>query len=262
MNLGTFLHGVFSGAKQVAGNVGNNIQHPMNIINNTAHPVQQLYNNVFNHQAPATAQAHLPTSLGNVFGTLVAQNTADKQNYSQMFRNLVQGANPTVTGGIFGGQLGNNNASAGGDYNPEANQIELKANQLDPYTVTHEGLHAAFNRKTPQAQAQFQQLAQQSLNPNVRKMIGNTLATPLYGNKQGVNNISQLPFQYATEVHSYAPQVGAVNGPQLNQYYQHYFGNPNFYQEAAGNHAIANATGFNTQKPGYPIPRQPLWGDN
>lgn len=263
MNLGGFLGNVFNGAKQAVGNIGNNLQHPMNIVNNVAHPVEQLYNNVFNRPSQATAPtAQSPTNLGNVYGTLVAQNVANQQKFTPMFRNIVQGANPVVTGGIFGGQLASNpgmSNGAGGDYLPNTNQIELKANQLDPYTVTHEGLHAAYNSKTPNAQQLFQQLLSQA-TPDQQSRVSNILASPIYAGARAAA-AQGSPYSINTEQHSYLPLFNQANqAPALAAYYQHYFGNPVFglgvqQQEQNGKYTIADKTGFNTEKPGYPLPR-------
>lgn len=112
--------------------------------------------------------------------------------------------------------------------NPSDNHITLKANQLDPYTVTHEGLHAAFQAKTPQQQQAFAQVAQQ--------------ATPAQNNV--LNSDTQLGNQIyrgtrpLTEVHSFLPQFGK-NSP-TNDYYKQYFGNPDFYTQNRREYQLAH----------------------
>lgn len=231
--LGKLLGKVEQGAGTIAHNLQGNAQ-------NTLSGIGRLLGGTSDQSQPVSTPNLADAS--HVRGTLAVQNAADRQGYQPWFRALVQGTNPTV-GNISGGM------GSGGDYQPWLNQIQLKPNQLDPYTITHEGLHAAFARKSPQAQQAFAQVAQQA-NPIQRNALNSPmqLGSALYGGQQPL-----------TEVHSFLPQFGQ-NSP-TQSYYNHYFTNPVFNGDVQAKYGIANATGFNTQNPGTPLPPQ-QFGDN
>lgn len=224
-----FLNKLLGKVGQVAGQRANNVK--VNTKNTLASLERLLGGSIQNASVPKRNLTDIP----HVWGTLAVQNAADQQGYQPWFRNLVQGTNPTV-GNIVGGQ------GVGADYLPGVNQIELRPNQLDPYTITHEGLHAAFQRKSQGAQDAFAKIAQlatptQQMLLNSRGQLGNAIYE------------GQRPL---TEVHSYLPQAG--EGSPTQSYYNHYFTNPRFSTGPNPKYAIANATGFNTRAPGRPIP--------
>lgn len=166
-----------------------------------------------------------PTSVPRVWGALAAENVADQQGFTPSFRSIVLGAKPIVDPGTSG----LTNKSAGGEYHPDTNQIHLRSDNIDPYTITHEGLHAAYQRKTPQAQASFMNGVAPTATPNQQHLIDLNLESPLYSS---ANNAAAggNTFNRDTEVHSYLPMMG-TQSPAQKKYYGNYFSNPNFFQE-------------------------------
>jgi hypothetical protein len=188
-------------------------------------------------QPAAPSPQNTPTSVGRVWGTAVANNAANEQQFSPMFKNIVMSAKPYVG-------MGNSALSlpgAGGEYHPDTNQIFLRSQQLDPYTVTHEGLHAAYQRKTPQAQQGFFDQVASTATQQQQKMVDHFLDLPLY---TAANNAAAHGDTYSTdtEIHSFLPMFGSPT-PAQKQYYQHYFTNPDFFSESAARTKI-NPTVF------------------
>jgi hypothetical protein len=234
---------LLSGLEQLLSNLKTNVTHPQNIVSNAVHDARAIGRVI----SPATTQENNlpprdawgfsgpnlnnpvqnPLSLGRIQGTAAASNASGLQNWTDMFKNIVMGAHPYV------GQSNQPTSiqmarGAGGEYLPELNQIVLKGDQLDPYTVTHEGLHAAFQRKTPQAQAGFYQLAQ-TASPLQQQVLNSPrqLGSPIYHGRKPL-----------TEVHSYLPQFSSSTSPQLAHYYNNYFTDPNFRQQQNARHDI------------------------
>jgi hypothetical protein len=232
---------MFGALRELIGRGSEDIQHgikkvtdtPANLLNSVFHPVRQPQPTHIHTPAAVENGSALPTDVGRVWGTLATENAANKQGWSSMLRNIVRGTNPFVeskispldtNGGIREG-LPTSNSDAGGAYIPGLNRISLKSTQLDPYTVTHEGLHAAYDRKTPEAQQQFMDRVASTATPGQRRIIGKTLNNPLYDKTADGGG-----YYRDTEVHSYLPEYG-LESPEQKQYYGHYFSNPDFHQE-------------------------------
>lgn len=222
--MGWSLHNLISNVQGLGSQLGRGVDRIIPGNQQFLHPPQQPQQP--QPQRPVQ-RGTSPTDLGRVWGTLVTQNAADKQQWTPMIRNIVQATNPVVQskltpGGndiprLQGPSDTSHIAQGGGAYWPDINRITLNSNQTDPYTVTHEGLHAAFERKTPQAQQGFQQLYDNKASTTNKRIVDDRLGNDLYG--------GQRPL---TEVHSYAPQYKQFVDPALQKYYSHYFSNGQF----------------------------------
>lgn len=170
--------------------------------------------------------AQNPTSVGRVWGTLAAQNAADQQNYTPQFRSTVMNAKPVV-GSV-------SVAGAGGDYRPDINQIELKPDQLDPVTITHEGLHADYQKLSPQEKMKFLQVLQ-STTPGQQIALHSS-----YGIGNGLYT-SAAEADKVNEEHSFLPFYNQYNqDPKATTYYKQYFKNPVFTSDELSKYIISN----------------------
>ena len=265
--------GLLDGFTKLLGNTAHNVQQTAgNAVNGVVKGVQKELSNpasillgaIPGSQAVRAVQStinNLPSMHNNVqpkqnlldaqhaFGTLVTQNTADQQGYSPSFRSLVQRTNPAVyqPGGFDGPQ------GSAGYYQPQGNRIALRSNAVDPYTITHEGLHAAYQGETPQQHQAFAQLISKATPQQLKRLNGNFgIGNELY--KQGTAD------SLLNETHSFLPMYNqGGQSPALSDYYKQYFSNPQFYDKnLRTKYKIAQSIG------GYPqrTPNQfDSWGD-
>lgn len=184
--------------------------------------------NTFKGINPLNNPLSNPTSVGRVWGTAVASNVADEQGYTPQFRKTVMGANPYVGSSLEQG--------VGGKYTPASNQISLRSQQLDPYTVTHEGLHAAYDTKSQRGKDAIDQLLELATT-NQREGVSSNLKNTIY------NGIS--PDDVRDESHSYLPYYNQYGeDPKVTAYYKHYFSNPNFNKGGETAYKVGVASGI------------------
>lgn len=215
----SFLSGLLATAKKDVS------QLPGNLLDHISHPAPG---------GQVTSPQNNPLSVGRVWGAAVANNAAQQQQFTEPFKNTVMNARPFVGQGNSALSM----PSSGGEFDPRTNQISLRSDQLSPYTVTHEGLHAAFERKSPIGQLRFQALANKE--PSLNRVNDYMDTKPeLY---QGQHPV--------TEQHSYLPLQDDLS-PQVQQYYKHFFGNSNFWQPETTQYQIKRKTTY----------RQPRFSD-
>lgn len=225
-------------------------QFQSSILRNMAQGQQGLYNAVTRKPAPKPVARPQQRAAGpnllnaeHVYGTLIAQNTADMQKYTPAFRAALQRTNPAVyQPGGFKGPM-----NAGGMYTYQDNGISLRSNAVDPYTVTHEALHSTYQNMKPAQRAQWFKTVASKANPSQKKAVDRMLDQPLYARQNQAAALGNT-FGSDTEVHSYLPLFNQNNqNPALSAYYRRYFKNPQFDpNNYRGQNAISKGVG------GYP----------
>lgn len=170
------------------------------------------------------AGSDLPTNLDHVIGNFIVNKAADQFGFTPAFKGLIPQANVALKGTSPDGFAGETDFGDRNSRNRQGAQINLynDSGGNDPYIATHELLHYADSRKSPQAQAQFQSLLQNNVNPKFRGFAANVISSN-YGYPIDQNtDYSNLPFNTATELHSYAPLDSSASQP-LQNYYKRYF---------------------------------------
>jgi len=161
--------------------------------------------------AQPTRQSTYSLTAPHVAGAMAVENAADELGYTEPFRRLVQGTLPRV--------VESSTMGAAGTFHPDSNEIRLNPDSTDVRTVTHEGLHAAYQQKSPGQRQEFLNVANNALGAE-KKGVNQRLSHRLYG--------GQKPL---TEVHSFLAENTRPGSPAANYYKQYYSAKNQFIPE-------------------------------
>lgn len=155
------------------------------------------------------ARQEIPTTPRRAFGNLAVQNAARQQQYNPNFLKLLMNTNPIVDDSQV-------QFRAAAQYDSGVNQSQFTRNGMDPATVTHEGLHAAWRTKTPQQRQQFKAI---QFSPGSQNVLNKITSSGVY---KGLAPDDQL-----NEMHSFGSErIGQRQNPSANEYYKQYFSRP------------------------------------
>lgn len=204
-----------------------------------------LYRTVFSGNKPSSqpVRPYSPypsTTPSRIAGNVNHSTANDEYNFSPFFNNVIAATQPeSIRGSSLNGEGMYYGDRAAGEYYPNRGRasmerpgvIVLNRNQNRPDTVRHEGLHAVYQRKNEAAKKAFLGMASSEISPEIRQRIQEQLGGDLYGLDGTLpQDLSQLPANLATEVHSYLPDFARGKmSPRLAQYYSNYF-NPSAKQ--------------------------------
>lgn len=189
------------------------------------------------------ARQEIPTTPRRAFGNLAVQNAARQQQYNPNFLKLLMNTNPIVDDRkvMF---------RAAAQYDPSTNQTAYTRAGMRPSTVTHEGLHAAW-QQNPQVRQQFRAV---QFNPGTQNILNKITSSGVY---KGLAPDDQL-----NEMHSFGSErIGQRQNPSANQYYKQYFSKqPKPVMEDKSRRLYLN---FNGPRIGLPrINQNSFWRDN
>ena len=183
-------------------------------------------------------------------GQQLVDTTAPAHKYTRNFRNLLKNSNPQLRLSIEANSEINGHEPAGtwereirqtfkdGSqyYRPERLSVHKdNGRQGGKATLTHEGLHAAWD-KTPVARQQFPGVYDQVANdPRIQAYLESRLdgyqSFQKAGGKKSLSNFRTLPESVQTEIHSYLPEYIAqptrvpFATPALPQNMRNYYSN-------------------------------------
>ena len=139
---------------------------------------------------------------------------------------------------------------AAAHYDPSNNQTVYTRGGIKPNTVTHEGLHAAW-QQNPNIRKQFQAV---QFNPGTQNILNKITSSGLY------ERLS--PDDRLNEMHSFGSErLGPRQNSSANQYYRQYFSQPaKPVMEEKSRRLYLN---FNGPRLGLPrINQNSFWRDN
>lgn len=205
---------LIGGVQKLLGKAGNTVRNDVvgPVQRDLLHPAQNAIHQLLNNQPP------LPFGMDETTQNLYNQTNQD-YSFSPGFSQTLQQQQPLVANRPVSSAALKSGA-AGGVYFPmgypgaqsQSHRIQIDHSKY-PYTKTeedallHEGLHATYDRQTPEQQQQFINTFNSSATPDLKQYLNNRLSGyAAYGGIQQLDNLATAPQSIQNEVHSYIPE--------------------------------------------------------